>query len=462
MEGRTLAKDDAPDPSSLDAPRGGGSQGSARAKGSRTIGWVSSTYFAEGMPYMIVRILSGIYFTDVGAKERYIGYLNFLGVPWNLKFLWAPFVDALGTKRRWLVLAQFLISISTALIGAICFSVPSAGDPTPYLIAIAAIFIGMAFVSATNDVAIDAYYLEGLTDPKDQAAYSGFRVMAYRVAMIFVRSGLVALAEWAGWIVGTENRHAPWAYAFGAGAVTMFALALLHGWKLPHFEPARGNLGEKATARPRDVLRSYGRAFTTYLRQDKVVLVLCFIVVYKLGDDVMFSMVTPFLMRELSITKAQYSWIGGFVGAGGAIAGAMLGGWWIEKVGLRRAIWPLTILMNVNIGAYVWLAWAKPDPTTVAGISTIAFIHGYEQVAAGLGNAALLVYLLRTCQREFKAAHYAIGSAIMSLGSTVVGGFGGWIVESVGYLYLFVLALVLSLPSMILLFWVPIREQEVL
>src|SRR5439155_23746962 len=87
--------------------------------------WVSSTYFSEGLPYMIVRILSSVYFTDVGAKERFIGYLNFLGIPWNLKFLWAPFVDAISTKRRWLVLMQLGISVLTMGIAISCWMAPA-------------------------------------------------------------------------------------------------------------------------------------------------------------------------------------------------------------------------------------------------------------------------------------------------------------------------------------------------
>ena len=175
--------------------------------------------------------------------------------------------------------------------------------------------------------------------------------------------------------------------------------------------------------------------------------------------EILFSMATPFLMRELAITKAQYSWIGGIVGAAATVAGAMIGGYWIKLWGLRRAIWPLTILMNFNIWAYIWLAWARPSPATTTGVAEIAFVHGYEQLAAGLGSAALLIFLLRTCKPGFTASHYAIGSAIMSLGSTVVGGFGGRIVEQVGYLNLFLIAFLASLPSMLLLIWVPLRDE---
>ncbi len=418
------------------------------------VAWVSSTYFAEGLPFMIVRIISSVFFTDIGAKERYIGYLNFLNIPWNLKFLWSPLVDTISTKRRWLVILQGLIAVLTMLIALTCYAAPVEGDPSNYLVFIAIIFVGMAFLSSTNDIAIDAYYLEGLTDKREQAAYSGYRVLAYRVAMIFARSGLVAFAAYMASRLGGSNKYLPWFYAFGAGAVTMFLLALFHGIYLPRFESERAQKGV------REILNGFREAFTTYLQQEKVALVLIFIIIYKLGDEILFSMVTPFLMRELGITKAQYAWVGGIVGAAGTVLGAMIGGWWIKKQGLKKAIWPLTLLMNFNIWAYIWLAWARPDPKTLTGITLIAFVHGYEQVAAGLGSAALLIYLLGTCRPEYKAAHYAVGSAIMSLGGTIFGGYGGVLVEKMGYLNLFILAFFTTIPSMLMLFVIPLKDDS--
>ena len=188
-------------------------------------------------------------------------------------------------------------------------------------------------------------------------------------------------------------------------------------------------------------------------------LVLIFIITYKIGDEILFSMGTPFLMRELGVTKAQLAWLGGILGALGAIAGTSIGGIWIKKKGLKKAIWPLTILMNFNIWAYVWLAWSLPSAATLSGLAVIAAVHCYEQMAAGLGNAVLIVYILRTCKPEFKASHYAVGSAIMSLFSTFFGGFGGIIVENMGYLNMFIMAFGASLPAMLLMFWVPIRED---
>lgn len=409
----------------------------------KTTLWVGVTYFIEGLPYMLVRFMSSVFFTDMGVREAYLGFLNFFGIPWNLKFLWAPFLDIFGTKRGWMLRMQALIAIVTFAI-ALLAGLYSKTQTVSVLQLIAFLFVGLAFLSATNDVAIDAYYLEGLTDPKEQAGYSGLRIMTYRFAVIYARSVLVAIA-------GAVN----WFWGFTAGSATIVVYLLLSRFILPQFEAKR----EKRHVSAAEIFNGFVESFRSYLQNDKIAMILVFVATYKLGDEILFAMNTPFLMRELGVTKLQLSWLAGFVGAFAAIAGSLFGAWWIKRQGLKKAIWPLTILMNFNIWAYVLLAWLRPQATTTDGLILIAIIHAYENVAAGLGNATLMVYLMRLCNVKFKAAHFAIGTAIMSLGSTLVGGFSGVIVENIGYMNLFILGFIAAIPSMILLFFIPLHEE---
>lgn len=402
-------------------------------------GWVFSTYFAEGFPYMMTKVLSFVFFTDAGVREAWLGFLNFLGIPWNLKFLWAPLVDLFSTKRNWMLKVQFLLSL---LMGLLAFL---AGfyhrDPSNNILGIIAfIFCVMAFLGATNDITIDGYYMEAITDKQAQAAYSGLRITAYRVAVIYARVVLVGLAGLANWFWG-----------FGAGAITMFLFYLFHRFFLPKVE---------SPGRQENILSRFGESFRSYLSQEKIVLVLLFVVTYKMGDEILFAMNTPFLMRELLVSKTQLSWLAGFVGAASTVVGSLFAAWWIKKTSLKKAIWPLTLLMNINIWAYVGLAHFKPLATTQSGIIWIAIVHGYEQWAAGLGGTVLMIYLMRLCKQEFKAAHYAFGSALMTLASTFVGGFGGFFVESFGYTNFFIIGFLASIPSMILLFWIPLHEEN--
>ncbi len=409
--------------------------------------WVNTTYFAEGLPLIITLRLGTVFFTDIGASLTSIGYVNFLGLPWNFKFLWAPLLDIFGTKRRWLVALQAIVGFVVLGVAWAAYRVPME-NPHGHLTGIALMLVVLAFVAATNDIAIDAYYMEAIRGIREQAAYTGHKAMGYRIAIIAGVTGLLGLAA------VSPDKHLDWFLAFGVGGLTMLAMALFHAIALPRPEEAHRERPDL-----RATFSTFGRAFWSYLQQDKIALVLLFILTYKIGDEILFSMNSAFLMRGLGVTKGQLSWLAGVVGAATTIVGAMIGAYWIRRQGLRKAIWPLTILMNFNIWAYVWLAWAKPDPTTPGGFASIAFVHGYEYMAAALGNAVLLVYLLTTCKPEFKAAHYAIGSAIMSIPSRVVGGFGGAIVTQIGFLNFFILGFVVSLPAMLLLFVVPLKDD---
>ncbi len=467
--------------------------------------WVFSTYFTEGFPYMVVRTMSSVFFTDIGMSERFLGYLNFLGLPWNLKFLWAPAVDIFGNKRTWMVLVQAAITLLTALVSLLCFAA-AAGGMSPVFAAttLVWIFAVLALIAATNDVVIDGYYMDGLTDPKEQAANTGYRVMAYRLAMILARFGIIlAVAEMARGAAQIEMYRA-WGWGFAAAAAVMALFTLFHLVALPRIGQRAHKVASLRAAgaeflnsfasyleiSPRRSLialtsalgvgsalwllllliglpgiQSFVYAFVvmlaTLLAQARplVALSLIFIVFYKIGDEIIFSMGTPFLKRYLLVDNGQLAWMSGLVGLVGSIVGTTIGGLWIKRTGLRRAIWPLTLLMNVNILAYVWLAWERPLATSTAGFLTIGGVYLYEQIAAGLGNAVLIVYILRTCKPEFKAGHYAIGSAFMSVFSSIFGGMGGIIVEQVNYLGLFIIGFCASIPAMGLLFFVPIKDE---
>ncbi len=415
-------------------------------RSAKTTVWVNSSYFAEGLPYWIVRFIMTVFFTDVGVRELYLGFINFLGIPWNLKFLWAPLVDLYSTKRRWMLIIQLTIAATITCVAVLSlWTLPGAPVPARILDFIAFLGLGLAFISSTHDISIDAYYLAALTNKSDQALYTGDRVLSYRIATIYARSVLVAAAA----VVG-------WATTWGIAALTMLILYLFHSWYLPQPEVS----ATRADNSIRQVARRFLEAFRTYLDQPRVAVMLAFIVTFKMGDDILLSMYTPFLMRYLGVTKLQLSWVTGILGTTGMIIGSLMSAWWISKVGLKRALWPLALLMNINILAYVGLAYWKPDPTTTSGIAWIAGLNMYEQWAMGLGNAVLLVYLLRTCRPEHKAAHYAVGSAFMSLTLTLFGGFSGMIVEAIGYVWLFLIGFFVSIPSMMLILWIPHLDDQ--
>src|SRR5690606_34965061 len=176
--------------------------------------WVPSTYFAEGYPYAVVNNLAEVLFQQAGASLSVIGLTALLHAPWNLKFLWAPFVDQVATKRRWMIGAQLACGVLMLLLGLL----PIEQGSLPFF---AVLFLALAFASATNDIAIDAYYMEALSDG-EQAKYVGYRATAYKLATLLVKGPGLALAGVAGFALG-----------FAAMGALLLGLALLHVVLLP-------------------------------------------------------------------------------------------------------------------------------------------------------------------------------------------------------------------------------------
>ena len=357
------------------------------------------------------------FFTYAGASLQVIGLLSFFGLPWNIKLFWSPLIDLFANKKRWLVVMEIILGAVAALLVW----------PAQHLdLDLAAkIFVLMAFMSATHDMSVDGYYIQ-ILNSSDQAAFSGLRVAAYRVAMLVGNGALVILAGWASWTI-----------CFLTAAAMMWGLAAFHQRVLP--PPV-------ATSHQGQRWRAVRDAFSTYMQQPGIVWALAFILLFRAGDAMMFAMVTPFL-NHLGYDLVARGILTGTVGTVTGIGGALLGGIVISRWGLRRALFPLTFIQSLAIPAYAWLAWAMPSVWWV-GI-TVAF----EQAAAGLGTAVLMVFLMQRCQGDYQAMHFAIGSALMSVAATVVGGFSGFLAARVGFVEFFLLAFAAALPSL----WLALR-----
>lgn len=381
----------------------------------RTAAWTASTYFAEGLPFSLVQQVSVQFFTAAGASLQVIGLLSLFGLPWNLKFAWSPLLDLFANKKRWLLIMELLLG------GAAAALIWPAQDMNLDLAA--KIFVLMAILSATHDMSVDGYYIQTLAEDA-QAAFSGVRVAAYRVAMLVGNGGLVILAGWVSWTA-----------CFLAAAVMLWGLALLHRRLLPSAPDAASSNGQR--------WHEVRQAFHSYLQQPAIGLALAFILLFRAGDAMMFAMVTPFL-NHLGYGLAARGILTGTVGTVTGVGGALLGGVIISRWGLRRAIFPLTLIQALAIPAYAWLAWALPS------LFWVGAVVAFEQAAAGLGTAVLMVFLMQRCRGSYQATHFAIGSALMSVAATVVGSFSGYIAAEVGFTRFFLLAFLAALPSLVL------------
>lgn len=401
-------------------PEGAGGADEAIPRAKASAPWVASTYFAEGLPWSIVHQVSAEMFTALGASLQAIGYTALYGLTWNAKAAWSPVIDMYSTTRRWLIGIELALVLA---IGALAWPAGS-GDLRSIAIALTVV----AFLGATQDIAIDGFYMRALAKDQ-QASLSGLRVGAYRVALLVGKGLLVALA-------GLTS----WRTCFLAAAGVMLALAAFHVAVLPR-EPRR--LAVRGEERP-----SFARAFSSFFTQPKIFWTLAFILVFRAGDALMFAMSPP-LLRSLGLDTTARAVLSGMVGTGVSIAGSVVGGVVIGRYGLARTLRPITLIQSLALLLYVWLAWAKP---ALPGIAAIVVL---EQFAAGVGTAVLLVFLMRRTRGEYKTSHFAIGSSLMSLATTLLGTVSGHIAQAIGFTGFFALAFAASLPGVALSFKVP-------
>lgn len=389
-------------------------------RATRAAPWVATSYFAEGLPFSIVHQLATQLFTAFGASLEATGLTSLYGLAWNLKFAWSPVVDRTSTTRRWIV------GMELALGGLLlALAMPAAdGD----LGTVARILVPVAILAATHDIAIDGFYLRAL-GKVDQASLSGLRIAAYRAAMLVGNGALVALAGWVSWRA-----------SFLAAGGIMVGLALFHALFLP--VPA----GDAPTAAARG--DSYLDALWSFLRQPNAALVLAFILLFPAGDALMFAMSTP-LLRDLGLDTETRGLVSGVAGTIGRIVGAVGGGVLIARAGLPRVIFPIAVVQSIAILLYAWMAWATPGLPIVAAIVVI------EQLVAGFGTAAFTVFILRRCGGAYKASHYAIATALMSLAMTLAGSASGFLAKTLGFPLFFLLSFAVSWPGVFLARRVP-------
>ncbi len=388
---------------------------------------VSLVYFAEGMPFGIVSEILPVYFRIHGMSLANIGLLSLLSFPYALKFLWAPAVDFIGARRHWIAAAQFVMA---ALLLAI---LPL--DPASPGFLLWACILSFAILSATQDIAIDAYTIELLTT-SEMGMANGVRQAAYRAAIMLTGGLFIALGG-----------HYGWNLMYLLASAILFACSLV-SINLPHVE----------VQRPSFSLRSLARPLGDLLRRPGVIQVIAFILLYKLGDLAIGPMIKPFWL-ERGLTTHEIGLITGLVGVLAAIAGGLAGGVFITRYGIFHGLWFLGLWQSVSNLSYVVCA-IYPE----TGHWAIYLASVIESFCAGLGTSAFLAFLMAVCKKEFSATQYALLSALFRITGILAGSFSGAMTTRMGYAAYFFLTFLLSLPTFLFVFhareWIPANGSE--
>lgn len=386
--------------------------------------WIPTLYVAEGLPYFAVNTLTVLMYTNMGIGIKEMAFFTgWLYLPWVIKPFWSPFVDLFKTKRWWTITMQLLIAISFA---AVAFLLPG----SHFFAATLAVFWVVAFLSATQDIAADGYYMLELS-PHNQAAFVGVRSTFYRIASIIGQGGLVMLAGWLETSYG--NIPLAWATVFAALSVFFFIVTLFHSAVMPR--PVSDHPTPDVT--PKTIVHDFAMTFVTFFKKPHVVSGLAFMMLYRLPEALCIKLVQPFLISPageggLNLTTSEVGFVNGTVGVIALLAGGVAGGIAISRGGLKKWLWPMALALTLPCVVYCILAMAHIHDMTL--ICSAIFV---EQFGYGFGFSAYMLYLIYFSQGASKTSHYAFCTAFMALGMMLPGMIAGWLYDSLSGINLF-------------------------
>ncbi|QYF95288.1 MFS transporter [Massilia sp. PAMC28688] len=397
--------------------------------------WIPSLYFLQALPYVVVMTLSTIIYKARGiGNDEMAFYTSMLYLPWVIKPLWSPLVELFSTKRTWTVVLQLIIGISLVVTG---FAMQL---PNFFIISIAVLWV-MAFASATHDIAADGFYMLGLKEHQ-QAAFVGVRSTFYRIATI-AGGGVLA------WLGGeltkrTGDAGFAWSVVFFVLAGIFIALFAYHAYRLPR--PA----DDKAVVVTDNTAKEFVATFVSFFKKPEIWLILGFILTYRLGESQLLKMAIPFMMDPaakggLGLTTEQVGLAYGTIGIIALTIGGLLGGYFISRVGLKRALWPMVFAVHTPDLIFVYMSSTLPDSFVL-----ITACLAIEQMGYGFGFTALMMFMIMVSQGEHKTAHYSICTGLMALGMMVPGMYSGRVQEFLGYQNFFIYVCLMTLPAFLM------------
>ncbi|MBQ7526371.1 MAG: MFS transporter [Bacteroidaceae bacterium] len=412
----------------------------------KPLSWIPTLYLGESLPFAAVMLMSLVLYQEMGLTDTQITlYTGWLGLPWVIKPLWSPIVDGIKTKRWWILAMQLLIGASLALLA---FTLPTSF----WLQCSLALFMLIAFSSATHDICADGFYILGLTN-KDQELYVGLRNTFYRIGMVLGQGGLVMLAG----LLQKSEMSIPlsWSITFLAVAGLMLMLAAYHWKALPNPEgevkseqlkaKSDSNLESDSGSESSScslhssVIEDFKATFRVFFTKPHLITALLFILLFRLPEGLLTKIVPLFLKRTigeggLALTDVQYGFVYGTLGVIGLLGGGIVGGWLVSKFGLKKMLWPLVLCITLPDIVYVYLSLVQSQSLPL--IATCVFI---EQVGYGLGFTAYTLYLVSFSHGERSTSVFSFCTAFQYLGGVMLPGMvSGWMSDQMGYQQFFI------------------------
>ena len=395
----------------------------------RSIAVITFLGFSSGIPLALTSGTLQAWMTVVGVDLRTIGIFALVGLPYTVKFLWAPFMDRfippwLGRRRGWIIMTQLCLVTS---ISAMAFSSPR---QTPLLAALA---LMVAFASASQDIVIDAYRTDVLHE-QERGIGAAVYVMGYRIAMLVSGALALVLSDHIGW----RNTYLLMAGAMCAGIISTFL----------------GPEPEEKVVPPRSLAEAVWGPLKNYFSRNSAISLLLLIVLYKLGDAYAGTLTTAFLIRGVGFSVSEVGTINKGLGFASLIVGAIFGGTLMVRLRLFRSLLIFGILQAVSNLSFMFLAWLGKS------YGMLIFTVAFENFSGGMGTAAFVSLLMAMCNHRYTATQYALLSSLAAIGRIFIAPTSGYLVESIGWASFFFITFLTALPGLWLLWWLRYEVSE--
>ncbi|WP_420391116.1 AmpG family muropeptide MFS transporter [Marinobacter sp.] len=408
--------------------------------------------FSAGLPFLLVFSTLNARLADVGVETATIGFFSWLGITYSIKVFWAPVVDRLklplldrllGKRRSWILLAQAGIATGLYLMAHVDATV------APEMMAFCGLLV--AFSSASQDVAIDAYRIE-IAEERLQAALAATYIFGYRLALLVAGAGALYLAEFWSWQVSYEVM----ALLVGVGMATVlivrepsvnhYAAAQDIADKIEHEASKRTHLNPRLARFIGWFYAAIAGPFLDFFRRYKelAIMILVMVAVYRISDIAMGVMANPFYLDFMGFSKTQVADVTKIFGFFMTIAGSLVGGVLVVRYGVRRILLAGAIMTAATNLLFVVLAQYPPN------IVTLALVVSADNLSGGIANVALIAWLSSMTSAAFTATQYALFSSLMTLPGKFIGGFSGIVVAGFGYAEFFLVAGIMGVPAILL------------
>lgn len=386
--------------------------------------------FSCGLPLLLTMSVLQAWMKDEGVDLSVIGFMTLVQIPYTWKFLWAPFLDRfalpkLGRRRGWLFMSQMSLLICIAAMGF--------GDPANRIWMMVIMAVAVAFFSATQDIVVDAYRREDLSD-QELGLGSSMYIYGYRMGMLLASGGGLILADVLPW----KHVYLIMAGCMVPGLVTTLLTS----------EPIQ------EAGSPKTLRQAVIDPMTEYFSRSGALWVLAFVLLYKIGDTMASAMTMPFYL-ELGFTKTEIGAVVKIFGTWAIIGGAILGGILMLRLGIRRSLWIFGVLQAISTACFVLLA------TVGSRVGLLAGVIAFENISSGMGTAAFSAFMASITNKRFTATQYALLTSLMAFPRVLASAPTGIMAKHLGWPSFFVLCTLAAVPGLMLLMRISPWRMEI-